>query len=142
MQSIRVELGERTYPIHIGAGILDNASLYLPHLEAGRAAIVTNTVVAPLYLERLRSALGAAGIQTLEIVVPDGERAKDWRTLDKVLDALLAARCDRQTPVIALGGGVVGDLAGFAAAVYQRGVPFLQVPEEFTRYSKLCLNFI
>ena len=128
MQSIRVELGERTYPIHIGAGILDNASLYLPHLEAGRAAIVTNTVVAPLYLERLRSALGAAGIQTLEIVVPDGERAKDWRTLDKVLDALLAARCDRQTPVIALGGGVVGDLAGFAAAVYQRGVPFLQVP--------------
>ena len=128
MQSIRVELRERGYPIHIGSGILDDASLYVPHLEAGRAAIVTNTVVAPLYLERLRAALGAAGIQTLEIVVPDGEQAKDWRTLDKVLDALLAARCDRQTPVIALGGGVVGDLAGFAAAVYQRGVPFVQVP--------------
>lgn len=128
MQSIRVELGERSYPIHIGSDILDDSSLYAPYFEAGRAAIVTNTVVAPLYLERLRRALGAAGIQTLEIVVPDGEQAKDWRTLDKVLDALLAARCDRQTPVIALGGGVVGDLAGFAAAVYQRGVPFVQVP--------------
>ena len=128
MQSIRVELGERSYPIHIGSGILDDASLYAPHLEARRAAIVTNTVVAPLYLERLQRALGTAGVRTLEIVVPDGEQAKDWRTLDKVLDALLAARCDRQTPVIALGGGVVGDLAGFAAAVYQRGVPFVQVP--------------
>jgi len=128
MQSIGVELGERSYPIHIGSGILDDASLYAPHFETGRAAIVTNTVVAPLYLERLRRALGAAGIKALEIVVPDGEQAKDWRTLDKVLDALLAARCDRQTPLVALGGGVVGDLAGFAAAIYQRGVPFVQVP--------------
>lgn len=128
MQNIRVELGERSYPIHIGSGILDDASLYAPHFEAGRAAIVTNTVVAPLYLPRLRRALGAAGVQALEIVVADGEQAKDWRTLDKVLDALLEGRCDRQTPVVALGGGVVGDLAGFAAAVYQRGVPFVQVP--------------
>ena len=128
MQSIGVALGERSYPIHIGSGILDDASLYAPHFQAGRAAIVTNTVVAPLYLERLRRALGAAGVQALEIVVRDGEQAKNWRTLDKVLDALLAARCDRQTPLVALGGGVVGDLAGFAAAVYQRGVPFVQVP--------------
>jgi 3-dehydroquinate synthetase len=128
MQSIRVELGARAYPIHIGAGILDDSSLYAAHLRAGRAAIVTNTVVAPLYLERLRRALAAADIDTLEIVIADGEQAKEWHTLDRVFDALLAARCDRQTPIIALGGGVVGDLAGFAAAVYQRGVPFVQVP--------------
>jgi len=128
MQSIRVELGERSYPIHIGSDILDDASLYVPHLASGRAAIVTNTVVAPLYLARVREALGTAGIQTLDIVVPDGEQAKEWRTLDQILDALMAARCDRQTTLIALGGGVVGDLAGFAAAVYQRGVPFIQLP--------------
>ncbi len=89
---------------------------------------MTNTIVAPLYLERLRRALATANVDSVEIVIPDGEQAKDWRTLDRVFDALLAARCDRQTPIIALGGGVVGDLAGFAAAVYQRGVPFVQVP--------------
>jgi len=128
MQSIRVDLGERGYSIHIGSGILDDASLYAAHIKTGRVAIVTNTVVAPLYLERLRRALASAGVDAVDIVVADGEQAKDWRTLDQVLDALLAARCDRQTPIVALGGGVVGDLAGFAAAVYQRGVPFVQVP--------------
>jgi 3-dehydroquinate synthase len=128
MQSLRVELGERSYPIHIGSGILDDMSLYAADLRAGRAAIVTNAIVAPLYLERLRRALATANVDSVEIVIPDGEQAKDWRTLDRVFDALLAARCDRQTPIIALGGGVVGDLAGFAAAVYQRGVPFVQVP--------------
>jgi 3-dehydroquinate synthase len=128
MQSLRVELGERSYPIHVGAGILDDSSLFAANLRAGRAAIVTNTVVAPLYLERLRRALAVAEVDSVEIVIPDGEQAKDWRTLDMVFDALLAARCDRQTPIIALGGGVVGDLAGFAAAVYQRGVPLVQVP--------------
>ncbi|MFZ1910546.1 MAG: 3-dehydroquinate synthase [Burkholderiales bacterium] len=128
MQSLRVELGERSYPIHIGSGILDDMSLYAADLRARRAAIVTNTIVAPLYLERLRRALATANVDSVEIVIPDGEQAKDWRTLDRVFDALLAARCDRQTPIIALGGGVVGDLAGFAAAVYQRGVPFVQVP--------------
>ncbi|MGA8005999.1 MAG: 3-dehydroquinate synthase [Burkholderiales bacterium] len=128
MQSIRVELGERAYPIHIGAGILGDSSLYAAHIEAGRVAIVTNTVVAPLYLERVRRTLAAAKIDAVEIVIADGEQAKEWHTLDSVFDALLAARCDRQTPIVALGGGVVGDLAGFAAAVYQRGVPFVQVP--------------
>ena len=128
MQSIRVELGERAYPIHIGAGILEDSSLYAAHIGAGRAAIVTNTVVAPLYLERLQRALAGAKIDAVAIVIADGEQAKEWHTLDRVFDALLAARCDRQTPIVALGGGVVGDLAGFAAAVYQRGVPFIQVP--------------
>ncbi len=128
MENIRVELGARAYPIYIGEGILDDASLYAGHLVAGRAAIVTNAVVAPLYLDRVRRTLAAGGAQTIDIVVEDGEQAKDWRTLERVFDALLGARCDRETVIVALGGGVVGDLAGFAAAVYQRGVPFIQVP--------------
>jgi 3-dehydroquinate synthase len=85
-------------------------------------------VVAPLYLERVARALAQAGVAATQIVVDDGEQAKDWRTLERVFDALLAARCGRDTVIVALGGGVVGDLAGFAAAVYQRGVPFVQVP--------------
>jgi 3-dehydroquinate synthase len=128
MENIRVELGARAYPIYIGKGILADESLYAGHLVAGRAAIVTNAVVAPLYLERVRRALTVGGARTIDIVVEDGEQAKDWRTLERVFDALLGARCDRQTVIVALGGGVIGDLAGFAAAVYQRGVPFIQVP--------------
>jgi 3-dehydroquinate synthase len=102
--------------------------LYAPYFGSHRAAIVTNEVVAPLYLERVARALAQAGVAATRIVVEDGERAKDWRTLERVFDALLAARCGRDTVIVALGGGVVGDLAGFAAAVYQRGVPFIQVP--------------
>ena len=128
METLRVELGSRAYPIHIGAGLLDDARLYAPHLGAGRVAIVTNDVVAPLYLERAERALSRAGARATAIVIPDGEQAKDWRTLDRVFDALLEARCGRDSLIVALGGGVVGDLSGFAAAVYQRGVPFLQVP--------------
>src|SRR5204863_472849 len=125
MESLSVALGERSYPIHIGTGLLDRRELYAPYLR-GSAAIVTNKVVAALYLQRLRKALGAARI--CEIVVEDGEQAKDWATLDRVFDALLAARLGRDGLVVALGGGVVGDLAGFAAATYQRGVPLVQVP--------------
>jgi 3-dehydroquinate synthase len=127
--ALRVELGARSYPIHIGAGLLDEAALYAPHIGAGAVAVVTNAVVAPLYLQRLERALRAAGARSLtKVVIADGEQAKGWQTLEQVFDALLAARCGRDTLVVALGGGVVGDLAGFAAAVYQRGVPFLQVP--------------
>lgn len=129
MPALRVELGARSYPIHIGAGLLDQPGLYAPHLGGGATAVVTNAVVAPLYLDRVERALRAAGARAVtRIVVPDGEQAKGWQTLDAVFDALLAARCGRDSLVVALGGGVVGDLAGFAAAVYQRGVPFLQVP--------------
>ena len=128
MESLRVALGERTYPIHIGTGLLDRAELYAPHLRGGVVPIVTNTVVAPLYLSRTRKALEAAGARAVEIVVPDGEQAKSWATLERVIDALLEARCGRDSLLVALGGGVVGDLAGFAAAIYQRGMPFLQVP--------------
>ena len=128
METLRVALGSRSYPIHVGSGLLEDARLYAPHLESRRVAVITNEVVAPLYLERLGRALGQAGAAATSIVVADGEQAKDWRTLEHVFDRLLAARCGRDTVIIALGGGVVGDLAGFAAAVYQRGVPFIQVP--------------
>jgi shikimate kinase/3-dehydroquinate synthase len=132
MESLRVALlstaGSRSYPIHIGTDLIGRAELYRPHLGGGSAAIVTNEVVAPLYLGRIVKALEAAGGRTTHIIVRDGEQAKGWETLDKVCDALLAARCGRDTLLVALGGGVVGDLAGFAAAVYQRGIPFLQVP--------------
>lgn len=129
METIRVALDARSYPVHIGAGAIDAEVLYLPHLRTGRVAIVTNPVVAALYLERVQAALGRAGAPpAIEVLVEDGEQAKSWPALDRVFDALLAARLGRDALLVALGGGVVGDLAGFAAAVYQRGIPFIQVP--------------
>ena len=126
MESLRVELGSRAYPIHIGAGLIGARELYAPHLGGGGVAIVTNAVVAPLYLSRLKKVLGPGPVS--DIVVPDGEETKSWRGAERVVDGLLAARLGRDGLVVALGGGVIGDLAGFAAAVYQRGVPFVQVP--------------
>jgi 3-dehydroquinate synthase len=128
MESLRVDLGERAYPIHIGAGLLDAAELYRPHVSGGSAAIVTSEALAPLFLHRVRRALEQAGARVSEILVEDGEQAKRWQMVDRICDALLAARCGRDTLLVALGGGVVGDLAGFSAAVYQRGMPFLQIP--------------
>ena len=128
MQTLNVDLGDRSYPIHIGAGLLDRAELILPHLAQPRVAIVTNTTVGPLYLDRLASTLEAAGVLVLQIILPDGEAYKNWETLNSVFDALLSNRAERKTTLIALGGGVIGDLTGFAAASYQRGVPFIQVP--------------
>lgn len=128
MENLRVALGERSYAIHIGPGILDRSGLYAPHLAGGSAAIVTNAIVAPLFLSRVRAAIESSGAKVTEIIVEDGEQAKGWETLQRVFDALLAARCGRDTLVVALGGGVIGDLAGLAAALYQRGVPFVQVP--------------
>lgn len=128
METVRVDLGERAYTIHIGAGVLDDARLYAPHVAGRGVAVITNEVVAPLYLERLERALRRAGAQVTAIVLPDGEQTKNWTTLERVFDRLLAERFGRDTIVVALGGGVIGDLAGFAAAVYQRGVPYVQVP--------------
>jgi 3-dehydroquinate synthase len=108
--------------------VLGDAGLYAPHLGSRRAALITNEVVAPLYLSRIERALAQAGAAVTPIIVADGEQAKDWKTLEQVFDQLLAARCGRDTVIVALGGGVIGDLAGFAAAVYQRGVPFIQLP--------------
>lgn len=128
MQTLNVALGERSYPIHIGPGLLARSELLAAVLPTPRVAIVSNTVVAPLYLEKLAAPLKAAGVGVTEIVLPDGEAYKNWETLNEIFDALLRERCDRTTTVVALGGGVIGDLAGFAAASYQRGVPFVQVP--------------
>ncbi|TCJ18175.1 3-dehydroquinate synthase [Parasulfuritortus cantonensis] len=128
MQTLTVDLGDRSYPIHIGTGLLERADLILPHLKQKRVAVVTNTTVAPLYLERLTATLKDAGVEVLAIVLPDGEAYKNWETLNRIFDALLSNRAERKTTLIALGGGVIGDLTGFAAASYQRGVPFIQVP--------------
>ena len=128
MQTVRVALGERAYPIHIGSGLLGRVDLLLPHLAANRVAIVSNTTVAPIYLDRVAGPLDAAGVRVTKVLVPDGESHKDWATLNLVFDGLLRTRCDRQTTVIALGGGVIGDLAGFAAATFMRGMPFIQMP--------------
>jgi len=129
METLRVELDARAYPIHVGAGILGDAGLYRPHLRGGAAAIITNGIVGPLYLPEVRAALAGAGAgRALEVLVEDGEAAKSWASLGAVLDALLAARLARDGLIVALGGGVIGDLAGFAAAIYQRGIAFVQVP--------------
>jgi 3-dehydroquinate synthase len=125
---VDVSLAERSYPIVIGRGVATDSSLIARHLRPGRAALVTSEVVGALYLEPVVAALAAAGIEAEPIVLPDGEQHKNWQVLNTVFDHLIARRCDRRTPVIALGGGVIGDMAGFAAATWQRGVPFVQIP--------------
>ena len=128
MQTLTVGLGERSYPIYIGSGLLDRAELLQHALPRKRAAIVTNTTVAPLYLERLQNTLRSMGVSSTPIILPDGEEYKNSATLSLIYDALLTNRCERSTPLIALGGGVIGDLTGYAAATYLRGVPFIQIP--------------
>lgn len=128
MQTLGVGLAERSYPIHIGAGLLGNAGLLAEHIPNKRVAIVTNTTVAPLYLETLQQTLQSIGVGSVPIILPDGEVYKTGATLNLIYDALLTHRCERSTPLIALGGGVVGDMTGFAAASYLRGVPFIQIP--------------
>ncbi|WP_068809448.1 3-dehydroquinate synthase [Thauera phenolivorans] len=128
MRTLTVALGARSYPIHIGRDLLGEAALLLPQLKTPRVAIVTNEVVAPRYLDRLQAALASAGVRVTAVVLPDGEAHKDWTTLNLIFDALLGERCERSTTLVALGGGVVGDMGGFAAACYQRGMPFVQIP--------------
>src|SRR5690554_5241481 len=126
MQQLTVDLGDRSYPIHIGSGLLDQAELLKPHIAGRQVCVVTDDTVAPLYLERLTRTL--ADYAVLPVVLPTGEAFKNWATLQQIFDALLAARHDRRTTLIALGGGVMGDMTGFAAACYQRGVGFIQIP--------------
>jgi 3-dehydroquinate synthase len=132
--SLDVELGDRSYPILIGRGLLDDATLLARHIVSGggggggKVAIVTNTTVAPLYLDKVAAPLRADGREVVTIVLPDGEEHKHWQSLNQVFDALLANKCDRKTTLVALGGGVIGDLTGYAAASYMRGVPFVQIP--------------
>lgn len=126
MKTLYVELGERRYPIHIGPGLLTQRELLRPHIPGRQALVVSNTTVAPLYLKPVRTALD--GLRHEAVILPDGERYKTLDTLNEVFNALLNHRFDRNCAVIALGGGVIGDLAGFAAACYQRGVHFIQIP--------------
>jgi 3-dehydroquinate synthase len=128
MLTLEVPLGSRSYPIYIGAGLLGRVGLIVDRLPQKRAAIITNATIAPLYLAPLRRALEQRGVGVVPITLPDGESYKSWDTLNQILDALVEQRCERNTALIALGGGVIGDLAGFAAAIYQRGVPYIQVP--------------
>lgn len=128
MITVNVDLGDRAYPIHIGAGLIGRTELFAPHIKGSSVTIVTNTTVDPLYGDALRAALAPLGKRVSTVVLPDGEAYKNWETLNLIFDGLLTERADRKTTLVALGGGVIGDMTGFAAACYMRGVPFIQVP--------------
>jgi len=125
---LNVDLGERSYPISIGPALLDDSAALVRHVHGSKVAIVSNTTVAPLYLERIEASLRDAGKQVTTVILPDGEEFKNWTSLMQIFDALLESKADRKTTLIALGGGVIGDLTGYAAASYMRGVDFIQVP--------------
>lgn len=126
MQELTVDLGDRSYPIFIGAGLLGNPELIKPHIHGKQVLIVTNETVAPLYLEQVKMA--CADYQCNEVILPDGEIFKTLDSVNSIFNKLLEERHNRTTTLIALGGGVVGDITGFAAACYQRGVNFIQIP--------------
>ncbi|HWW06893.1 bifunctional shikimate kinase/3-dehydroquinate synthase AroKB [Collimonas sp.] len=126
--TLQVELGERSYPIEIGPSLLTDRERIARLITGKQVAVVTNTTVAPLYLQGFSQTLRDAGKSVLEIILPDGEEEKNWGSLMQIFDRLLSAKCDRKTTLIALGGGVIGDLTGFAASAYMRGVPFVQIP--------------
>jgi len=128
LHSLTIALGERSYPIQIGSGLLSHAASFAGLPTASAALIVSNSTVAPLYAQALQGALRQHYGQVYLLVLPDGEAHKDWQTLNLIFDALLQNGCDRKSVLFALGGGVVGDMTGFAAASYMRGVPFVQVP--------------
>lgn len=128
MHSLRVDLAEDSYPILIGSGVLASSESALAWPAGEAAVIVTNTVVGPLHLQRVRRQLDSRYHQVFEVQLPDGERHKNWETLNAIFDALLGHACGRKTVLVALGGGVVGDMTGFAAACYMRGIPFMQIP--------------
>ena len=126
MTTLTVELGERSYPIYIGSDLLGHAELLKQHIPGNSALIVSNETVAPIYLEKTQSML--SGLKNQSVILPDGEKYKNLEVLNQIYDGLLRNRFDRNTTIIALGGGVVGDMAGFAAASYQRGVHLIQIP--------------
>jgi 3-dehydroquinate synthase len=126
MKTLRVELGERSYPIYIGRGLLGDAQWVRPHIRGAQVLIVSNETVAPLYLDKVKAAF--ADYQVQSVILPDGEKYKNLEVLNQIFDELLEKRLDRKCTLVALGGGVVGDMTGFAAACYQRGVDFIQIP--------------
>ena len=129
MQSLNVNLGDRSYPIHIGAGNLPRIGEFLQQAGlSGKVAVVTNPTVAQLYLDSVGNALKESGFEVTPVLISDGEEHKTVKSLQTIYDCLIAQRFERKSCVLALGGGVVGDMAGFAAATYLRGVPYVQVP--------------
>ncbi|PXX98229.1 3-dehydroquinate synthase [Halomonas sp. LBP4] len=126
-RTLQVALGERSYPIHIGPGLLGDSRWLAPYLAGRQVMVVTNEAVAPLYLEGVRRGL-PEGLEVRELVLPDGEATKTLESVSRIWDALLEAGFNRRCTLVALGGGVIGDMVGFAAACYQRGVAFVQVP--------------
>jgi 3-dehydroquinate synthase len=128
MKTLEVSLGDRSYPIFIGSGLISKSELFQPLIAGQSVYIVSNTTVAPLYSKTLIETISGDAKSVHEIILPDGESYKDWATIQKIFDALLANGADRKTVIIALGGGVVGDMAGFAAASFMRGIRFIQVP--------------
>ncbi|MCB1802252.1 MAG: 3-dehydroquinate synthase [Gammaproteobacteria bacterium] len=126
MRTLTVDLGDRSYPIFIGSGLIGDAALYEPYIHGRQVMIVSNETVAPLYLDTVRAALD--GFDTAQVILPDGEQYKNLQVMDLIYAALLEHRFDRRCTLVALGGGVIGDMTGFAAASYQRGVNFIQVP--------------
>lgn len=127
--TLTVELGDRRYDIVIGDGLLPKVGNHMKGFLKGRqVAIITNASVAPLYLEPLKSGLDKAGFKTLTVILPDGESHKGWESLQKILDRLIENRFERSSTLVALGGGVIGDITGFAASIMVRGVNFIQVP--------------
>lgn len=128
MKSLRVDLGDRSYPIYIGSDLTQDARLLTPHVHGKQVCIVTNETIAPLYLDHYLSLLRGKGLDVISVVLPDGETYKNLETLNLIFTRLLQAQFNRSGTLIALGGGVVGDMTGFAAACYQRGVNFIQVP--------------
>ena len=128
MKTLQVSLGDRSYPIHIGSGLISKPELFKPYIANKSVFIVSNTTVAPLYSKKLINTISEDAKSIHEVILPDGESYKDWATLQKIFDAMLANGADRKSVIIALGGGVIGDMAGFAAASFMRGIRFIQVP--------------
>ncbi|NOT11884.1 MAG: 3-dehydroquinate synthase [Methylococcaceae bacterium] len=126
MINLQVALGNRSYPIYIGSGLISHADLYSPHIKSNQVLLVTNETIAPLYLTSVLNCLHEYNCE--QVVLPDGEQFKTLEVVTKVFDKLLSSRFGRNATLIALGGGVIGDMGGFAAACYQRGMPFLQIP--------------
>ncbi len=127
MKTITVHLNDRQYPIHIGPGLLHRPELFRPHLRGSRALIISNETIAPLYSDIVSETLSEY-VSVVDYRLPDGEVHKRLETVSRIFDHMLSIPCDRKTTVIALGGGVVGDVSGFTAACYQRGIPYIHVP--------------
>lgn len=126
MKTLQLDLGERSYPIHIGQGLLQDGSLLTPHIHGGSSVVVSNETVAPLYINKVHDLI--EDYRNIDVILADGEEYKTLDTANQIFTKMLEQRCDRKTTVLALGGGVVGDITGFSAASYQRGVNFIQIP--------------